>query len=175
MLGYKKRISLTIILWAIITSINAQVDVIAGAGGTYGLESELSGINARLYYGVNRAFCFGPEVSIFPFQSTEDGLEASVIDLNVNAHYIFEATEKLGIYPLAGINYTIEEERLINNTEESEKEEEFGINYGLGAHYNIAKNIFVFTEFKGIIGRLKDEFLTVGVIIDFSKKEKETD
>jgi len=171
MQGFKKTVTSLIIFIATVTTANAQIDLIAGIGGTYELENELYGVNGRLYYGVNRAFCFGPEVSIFPFQSTEDGIETSVIDLNLNAHYIFEVTEKLGIYPLAGINYTIEEERLIENTNNSEEEEEFGINYGLGAHYNIAKNLFLFAEFKGIIGRLKDEFLTIGLIIDFTKKE----
>jgi len=96
------------------------------------------------------------------------------LDLNLNAHYIFEITEKLGFYPLSGINYTIENERLIENTESEEDEKAFGINYGAGFHYNLFKDVFVFAEFKGIIGQLNAQFITTGVIINIPfKKEKE--
>lgn len=105
------------------------------------------GANGRFYYAVNEAFCFGPEISYFPYQDIDHELEKTIIDLNVNAHYIFELSGKLGLYPLSGINYTIEKERLIDHNNESGKEAEFGINYGLGVHYKV-NNSFIFLSLK---------------------------
>ena len=143
--------------------------LIVGVGSSLELEDGLVGVNARAYYGLNEQFCFGPEVSYFPYQSIDDGYEKSIVDLNFYALYIFELNEKIGLYPLSGLNYTIEEERL---RDDDEKEEEFGVNYGLGVHYRL-KHFFVFTEFKGIVGALNDEFITIGAIIPLKKKEKE--
>ena len=39
-----------------------------------------------------------------------------------------------------------------------------------GLHYNL-KSFFVFAEFKGIVGKLNDEFITVGIIFDFPIKK----
>jgi len=155
-----------------IGAYSQEESVIVGLGSTLELEDGLWGVNGRAYYGLNERFCFGPEVSYFPYQSIDSEYEKSILDLNFNAHYIFEVGEKIGLYPLTGLNYTIEEERLIDDNNENEEEEEFGLNYGVGIHYNIEK-VFVFAEFKGIIGSLGDEFLTVGAIIPLKKKEKE--
>lgn len=165
---------LLLLLLVVTTGVHSQESLIPGAGPTLELEEELVGINARLYYGVNEQICFGPEVSFFPYKEIDDEVEKSILDLNLNAHYIFEITEKLGFYPLSGINYTIENERLIENTESEEDEKAFGINYGAGFHYNLFKDVFVFAEFKGIIGQLNAQFITTGVIINIPfKKEKE--
>ena len=86
----------------------SEQSFIVGFGPTFELNNGLTGINGRLYYGVNESFCFGPEISYFPYQSIDKGNEKSILDLNINAHYIFELSEKIGFYPLTGINYTIE-------------------------------------------------------------------
>ncbi len=162
----------TLLLFLLVTTtIKAQEGWILGIGPTLELEEELVGINARLYYGLNEQICFGPEISIYPSQEIEDENELSVVDLNFNGHYIFEVSHKLGIYPLTGLNYTIEKERF-EMLDESETTREFGVNYGLGAHYNLGK-LFVFAEFKGIISQLSDEFITAGVIFSLSKSKKE--
>ena len=139
---------------------------IIGLGGVLELEESLYGVNGRFYYGINETFCFGPEISYFPYQSTEYDSEKSIIDLNINAHYIFEFHHKLGLYPLLGFNYTIDKIRLTDNPEESESESEVGINYGFGAHYNLS-HYFIFSEFKGVVGPLSAEFVTTGVIYEF--------
>ena len=144
----------------------SEQSIIVGFGPTFEINSGLTGINGRLYYGVNESFCFGPEISYFPYQSIDKGYEKYVLDLNINAHYIIELSEKNGFYPLSGINYTIEKKRLVEENDEHEKENEFGLNYGAGLHYKF-KNLFLFTEFKGIIGHLDDEFITIGLIYNF--------
>lgn len=177
MLAYKKIAIFSSIILCTSMTLKAQKELLFGGfGGALELGQELIGANARFFYGVNEAFCFGPEISFFPYQDTEEGFQESIIDLNINAHYIFEVTHKLGLYPLSGINYTIEKERLVINNDESETENEFGINYGFGAHYIISRS-FVFAEIKGVIGQLSGEFITAGVISHLnkstSKKEHE--
>jgi hypothetical protein len=161
-----------ILLIGLIVGINSvvfsQQGLTVGSGGTLETTNELYGINARVFYAINEHFCFGPEASIFPFQEIDEVFEKSIIDLNVNAHYIFEITHELGIYPLSGINYTIEHERLIENIETSEKTKKIALNYGFGAHYKI-NNMFLFAEFKGIIGQLSAEFITAGVLFNLPK------
>ncbi|MGX1931002.1 outer membrane beta-barrel protein [Flagellimonas sp. 2504JD4-2] len=152
-------------------TVQAQKGWIAGAGPSVELDQGLYGINARLFYGINSEFCFGPEIAYFPYATINDEHELRVTDLNFNAHYIFEVTERLGLYPLTGINYTIEKERMLESASEYEKKEEFGWNYGFGLHYNL-NNIFVFGEFKGIVGSLNDEFMTIGVIFNIFKESE---
>ncbi len=151
---------------------SAQEVLVVGGGPSIELENSLYGINGRLFYGPNERFCFGPEVTYFPYQEIDEENELSVIDLNVNAHYFFELAPELEIYPLTGVNFTIEQERLLANDDEVEEESDFGINYGIGIHYNFGK-LYVFSEFKGILGKLNDEFITVGVLFSLKSHAKE--
>ena len=164
-----------ILLIGLIVGMNSvvfsQQGFTVGIGGTLETTNELYGINARVFYAINEHFCFGPEASIFPFQEIDEAFEKSIVDLNINAHYIFEITHALGIYPLSGMNYTNEQERLIDNNDTSKKFQEIGLNYGFGAHYKI-NNMFLFAEFKGIIGQLSAEFITAGVLFNLPKKNK---
>ena len=172
MLEFRKILFYCFLLFPLIVvaqeegTVEEEAIFIIGLGPTLELEESLYGINGRFYYGVNESFCFGPEVSFFPYQSVGHDEEQSIVDLNFNAHYIFELTEKLGLYPLAGANYTIDKIRVTDEHDENETESEFGLNYGFGAHYEVS-NFFIFSEFKGVIGRLSDEFITVGIIHEF--------
>jgi hypothetical protein len=152
--------------------IHSQENWIVGTGPTLELNENLVGVNLRAYYGPNEQFCFGPEVSFFPYSDVSEEEEVSIIDLNFNAHYIFEVGERIGIYPLSGINHSIENTRLIEDTQVKENINAFGINYGAGIHYNLNK-LFVFTEYKGIIGELNAPFITAGIIFNFSFKKEE--
>ena len=150
----------------------AQENFVIGVGSSLELDENIFGANLRAYYGVNKQFCFGPEVSYFPFQDIDEEYQLSIVDLNFNGHYIFEINHKLGIYPLSGINYTIEKERLIDDKNQSNQVEELGLNYGLGLHYNFG-HFYLFGEFKGIVGQLNDHFITVGAIFSIKRFKKE--
>ncbi len=162
-----KNTSVLLLFFMITIGIKAQQGWMVGIAPSLELNEELFGANARLYYGPNDHFCFGPEVTYFPYQEIDNNYELTITELNLNAHYIFELTHKFGIYPLSGINYTIEKERLIEGTNESEEDNEFGVNYGLGTHYNLGK-LYAFAEFKGIAGELNDHFISIGIIFSLS-------
>ncbi|NAS14050.1 outer membrane beta-barrel protein [Poritiphilus flavus] len=148
----------------------SQEGWMAGAAPSLELEYGLVGVNSRLYYGPNPKVCFGPEFTLFPYQAFEENYDISIVDLNLNAHYIFELSHKFGVYPLAGINHTTERERFIDRSE-TNSENAFGLNYGLGFHINV-NQFFIFSEFKGVTGELNGEFLTVGVIFLISKTQQ---
>ena len=172
MLEFKKyfwQISLMLVVCNIAI---AQENFVVGVGSSLELDENIFGANFRTYYGLNKQFCFGPEVSYFPFQEIDEEYQLSIVDLNFNAHYIFEINHELGVYPLSGFNYTIEKERLINDNNKSIQVEELGLNYGLGLHYNFG-NFYLFGEFKGIVGQLNDHFLTLGAIFSLKRFNEE--
>ncbi|GMN05796.1 hypothetical protein MTsPCn5_11850 [Croceitalea sp. MTPC5] len=150
---------------------HAQEGWMVGLGPITAPAPSLLGGNVRAYLGTSPTFCFGPEVSIFPYQSTTEESETSLYELNFNAHYVFELAHRFGVYPLSGFNYTNEKERLLLDTEEIEEEDALGINYGIGAHYSINR-VLLFAEFKGVVSQLSDEFFTVGAIVLLSKPQK---
>lgn len=122
-----------------------------GVGGTYSIPLEAAGINTRVYYNIGEHICFGPEFSFF-----KKG-ELEVLDFNFIGHYVFE-TELVGIYPLVGMNYTIE-----NHAHESESA--FGAVFGGGLHRNFGA-ITIFTEYSHVQSELRDDFVTVGAMIN---------
>ncbi len=160
---------LFILLLSFSIYVSGQEGWMPGVGPTLATSTSLKGVNARAYYGVNERFCFGPELSVFPYQEISDEYETSLWEANFNAHYLFELAHRLGTYPLGGLNYTSENERSIIHSDEIEKQRGFGINYGLGLHYNINR-VLLFTEFKGVVGELSDEFFTIGVVVLLRKQ-----
>ena len=150
------------------SNIQAQEGWMIGLAPTTAPAPSLIGGNARAYFGVDPRFCFGPEVSVFPYQDVDDQYELSLIELNLNAHYLFELVHRFGVYPLGGFNYSIEQERLLTDIDEVDKHNALGLNYGLGVHYNI-NQVLLFAEFKGVVSELSDEFFTLGVVVLLQK------
>ena len=150
--------------------LHSQQGWMLGGGPTLELDEQLFGANARLFYGLNEKVCFGPEVAFYPYQEIDDEYELQIVDLNANIHYIFELSHSFAFYPLGGVNYTIERERLLEESEEVKTENDFGLNYGGGFHLNLG-SFFAFAEFKGILGSLNDDFVTIGVIFPISGNE----
>lgn len=121
-----------------------------GLGLPFTFNLNTIGFNSRLYYNTGEHWCFGPEFSFF-----KKG-EAKIWSLDLVVHYIFE-TPEIGIYPVAGINFTKEIE------EHHGSESAVGFLWGVGVHRNI-KKFTVFLEFTRIESKLGDHFLTAGCI-----------
>ncbi|MFT5668137.1 MAG: hypothetical protein ACI9DK_002337 [Vicingaceae bacterium] len=120
-----------------------------GLGSSYAFHVEALGINSRVYYNLGEQLCFGPEFSFFKRE------EEMVYDLNFVGHYIFE-TKLVGLYPLTGINYSIEETD--NSTEKAA-----GFVIGAGMHRNF-KTFTVFAEYSHVESDLPDDFITFGLM-----------
>ena len=119
-----------------------------GLGMPYSIKIQAVGVNARVYYNMGEAICFGPEFSYF------DNGHEEVVDFDFVGHYIFE-TPWMGIFPLAGVNYTIEKG-------EHHTEEAFGVVFGAGLHRNFGK-ISLFGEYAHVESNLNDDFVTIGL------------
>ncbi len=124
-----------------------------GLGAIHAFETQLTGINGRLYYNLGENFCFGPEYAGF----SSDQMESQ--DLNLVAHYIFE-TPWLGIYPIGGINYTWEK------AAEHVPEKGFGLVYGLGFHRNV-RSLTLFSEYARREGDLQEQSISAGILFTF--------
>ena len=157
------------------SSLFAQLGWMPGVAPSLELGENLAGINIRAYYGVNDHFCFGPEATFFPKTTIDDNYKLSISEFNFNGHYAIELAHRFGIYPLAGINYTIEqkEENRLDGLH-TEQEEALGINYGAGFHYSLGRT-FLFAEFKGVSGKLNDEFITIGAFVLLKKPKQKTE
>jgi len=119
-----------------------------GLAAPYSFNIDGVGINTRLYYNVGHELCFGPEFSYFKNDHKE------IIDVDFVVHYIFEIPV-LGVFPLAGLNYTWEN---FNNHNESA----LGIVVGGGLHRNFGK-VSLFAEYAHVQSKLSDDFVTLGL------------
>jgi len=123
-----------------------------GLGAPYSIEIESVGVNLRMYYNIGEKICFGPEYSYFKNDAFE------IVDFDFIGHYIFE-TKFAGIYPLLGVNYTVETEReLIEEVKESA-----GAVYGIGMHRNFS-DITFFVEYSRVESGIDDQFITGGIM-----------
>ena len=122
-----------------------------GVGATYSFKLEAVGVNARAYYNIGEKWCFGPEFSYVKNN------EATLYDMSVIGHYIFE-TPLVGIYPVVGGNYSIEEG-------EHETINAFGVVFGGGVHRNFNK-VTVFAEYTHIQSELQDDFVSLGLMLN---------
>lgn len=122
-----------------------------GGSVPYSFHAASPGVNARLYYNIGEAICFGPEFSYF---QTE---EASIQDFNFIGHYIFE-TKWTGIYPLLGVNYTIE-------NEDHHSAKAWGLAIGGGLHRNFHR-FTLFAEYAHVQSDLKDDFVSLGCLFN---------
>ncbi|MFT5819809.1 MAG: hypothetical protein ACI8ZM_001034 [Crocinitomix sp.] len=130
-----------------------------GVGGSYGADIQQFAPNFRIYYGLTEHICFGPEYSYFPSIKHGD-TDVQLSEYGFVGHYIFEVKHIAGIYPLIGINYSVENE--VHN-EESHTTSALGASMGLGVHFNF-KNFLPFAEYKYITGKLSQSTFSVGLI-----------
>lgn len=125
-----------------------------GGSAAYPSEFATPGINIRAYRNINHKFCFGPEVSYFS-KSAEENL----LDFDFVAHYIFDVKPiEMGFYPVAGINYAIE-----NTLKHHETETAFGAVLGAGLHRNFNR-ITLFAEYGHIFSDLKENQFLLGFL-----------
>lgn len=131
-----------------------------GMAGIYGFKFTGAGSNARAYYNLTEHFCFGPEVSIL------SASDQSLTDINLVAHYIIDV-KGIGIYPVGGINYSIEKENSKEHGPQTEKA--WGLVTGVGLHRNF-KRFTLFTEYSHHLSSIPDDLVALGLLITFHSK-----
>lgn len=145
-----------------------------GPGVIYGDDIEQVGLHVRGYYNLSGdRICFGPEFSHF-FSKSEyhpgEIINRYLNEINFNMHYIFELGHQWGVYPLAGINLSLEKEEISfqNGGVVNIHDSAFGANLGIGIHGAVNKWTF-FAEFDHLISDLGQNSLVLGTFYTFSK------
>ncbi len=93
----------------------------------------------------------------------------SMLDLNLNAHYLFKLSNKFNIYPLAGIYFThITTEVDVFGDRISDWDEKLGINLGVGAKYNLTNAIALDFEAKYQLFGINQAVISLGATYTFS-------
>ena len=133
---------------------NAQVhqgETAVGANLVYGSEIENLGVGARFQYGVLDQLRTEVGFNYF-FEKNH----MSWWDVNINAHYLLGIwNDRLYIYPLAGINYTmVDFKGELNNLGE---ENHIGLNMGAGIEYELDEHFGVNFEYRHTIIRKVDQ------------------
>ena len=139
----------------------------------YGDDIEEIGANLRLYTFIGDRICFGPEFTIFGNHNTMidgDAAELGLWEVNFNGHFIFEVGEGLGLYPVTGLNYSREVERVEGHADVVE--DAFGVNLGFGVHYEL-KNTILYTEYDRLFSDLRQNSFTIGILFHLGKKGRE--
>lgn len=80
-------------------------------------------------------------------------------DLNLNAHYMVNLwNNRLYIYPLAGLNYTMATwDAYEGNNYEKDEENHLGLNLGAGAEFAVMERLSTFIEYRHTIERKIDQ------------------
>ena len=128
--------------------------VTIGVASPYSFDLGTFGSNIRMYYNVGERLCFGPE---YAFLKSD---EKEVVDFDFVVHYIFE-TPWVGIYPVAGVNYSVEKELT-----EPETKANLGVVFGIGMHRNI-RSFTTFVEYSRVELGVEDQFFTLGLMYNF--------
>lgn len=150
-----------IVLFLIIGSFSSYSQaVMFGAAGSYGSSIYQVAPNFRLYYGATEQLCFGPEYTFYQ-RKIDESEKVTLDEIGFVVHYIFELKEKVGIYPVLGVNYSIEKE--IEHAHLAHQKKAFGASIGAGMHLSI-KNFMPFAEYKYITGALRQHTISAGLI-----------
>ena len=159
--------SLITITLLIALSVQGQSDWgwdVAGSAA-YAKNLDAIGPQVRAYVLVDDQFCYGLEYSIYKFDHNQE--TGWFNEINLNAHYVFHVGHKFGVYPLAGLNWSLEKL-------EDHSKDAFGINTGAGFHV-FAGRWVPYLEYAYTTGPLKDQKFLLGtyfIIKDIAGKSK---
>lgn len=136
-----KKLFLICLLAFIGMGVQAQVkgDKAAGVNLSYGVKDGFSnfGVGAKFQYNFTDALRIEPSATYF-FKKDY----TTMWDVNVNLHYLFQVTEKISVYPLAGlslvgvkVSYDSFDYGGYEIEGASASDSKFGFNVGVGAQY----------------------------------------
>ena len=155
----KKYLALVIVVLIGVATASAQKGEMAVGGNLlYGTEINSVGLGAKFQYGILDHL--RGEAS-FNYYFKNKGFRRW--DLNANAHYLFDITEKFRAYPLAGLT-------VVNKSyaDVDDSITRFGLNLGGGCDYNINENWRVNAEFKySIVSTIDQAVFSLGAVYKF--------
>ena len=128
-----------------------------GFGLSYGTEIESVGLGLKYQYNITNPIRLEPSLNYF-FENDN----VSMLDVNLNFHYLFPVASKVKLYPLLGLTFSnwmfdwnddwdvdIHGNHVhIDGDDDSDNECRFGMNIGGGVDFAIARNWMMNFEFR---------------------------
>jgi len=152
----KKYLLLPILALAFLTSTQSFAQLSAGAGLAYGSEIDEIGVQVRGVYQITEMWRAGADIILWL-----DGVDdASIWELNLNAHYAFLNSGSTILYALAGLNVATVKAGDASNSKT-------GINLGAGAQIPLIDNIGAFAELRYVLGDADQLVIAGGIIFAF--------
>ena len=158
-----------------ICSMSAQKgEMSAGLNISYGTEISSIGIGAKYQYGITDVIRGEASFNYFIENNC-----LSMWDINLTAHYLFNISDKINVYPLAGLTYTRVKYEWVQDIPDEYKDTvkpgtvyanggKFGVNIGGGAEYSISKNLTIGAELKyTLISTWDQAVVSIGVTYKF--------
>ncbi|WP_273276771.1 outer membrane protein [Maribacter polysiphoniae] len=133
----------------------AQTETKIGGLIAYGTEVENIGIGANAEFPIIDKLTISPSF-IYYLPKDESGVKINWFEVNANANYYFLDEETIGVYGIAGLNYSSVKVSYDDNDfgflgDFSASDGRFGLNLGGGANFNIGGSITPFAELKYVI------------------------
>ncbi len=156
-------------LCLLITSHIACAQLLGGGGIVLGSRDEGKfGINAQLMFPIGEKLRISPGVTFFAPEneskrSSNFKVRFSVVE--VDAQFHFNIAEELYLYPLAGLGMAFGKNELtFQGQTDTENTNEFGVNIGAGARYQLIDRLHAFVEGKLTIGGIDQSSVKLGVL-----------
>jgi hypothetical protein len=142
-----------------------------GAGLSYDNFTNTPGLNLNITYRILGHFHIGPDFSAFLNNTTEDNGNKTIrkeFEFNLNGQQLFEVSEKVGLYPYSGLNWSKVTTHLLG--EEPNEKWVTGINLGGGIEIKL-KKIKLFSETK-YVTKLDKWDISAGILFFLGGKLK---
>lgn len=143
-----------------ITTASAQVEI--GGGLVFGTEADEIGLDLKGRIPLSPRFDLSPGVNFFVFES-EGANQFYYWEVNGDVHALFDATPKLVVHPLLGLNLGVKQWRYGNRPDDSEVQ--LGLNLGGGAAYYFTPSVAAFSELKFVLSQFDQAVLTLGIMV----------
>ncbi|MBA5630402.1 outer membrane protein [Moheibacter lacus] len=160
----KKNLSIFILTITISIGVQAQEDIRIGALVGYGSEIESFGVGVNAEFPVMKNLTVSPSF-VFYLPKDDDFIKTNVFEFNANANYYFLTTDALGVYGLAGVNYSHVKTDIDFGIlgDGSTSEGKVGLNIGAGTNFNLGGRILPFAEVKYILSDFDQFVIAAGV------------
>lgn len=137
----KKLLTLLGCLFLMLGSVHAQKGTHAfGFGLSYGTEIESPGLGIKYQYNITNPIRLEPSINYF-FENDN----VSMLDVNLNFHYLFPVAQSVKLYPLIGVSLS---NWMFDWGWEDDNECRFGVNLGAGAEFQLPKHWAMNLEFR---------------------------
>jgi hypothetical protein len=148
-------------LWLSACLLPAQTEL--GGGLVFATAADEIGFHLKGRFALSPRFDLSPSVNLFVFESAGAN-DRYFWEVNGDVHALFDATTRLLVYPLAGLNLGVRQWRYPNQ-DRNRNQVRPGLNLGGGAAYYVTPGLAASSELKFVLSEFRQVVLSVGVMI----------